>query len=101
MASSDFLMGFLTDFTSSAYTARYVSCGLPTHQDLSCSIAHFHFIPLSLRRRVLQCCSFRVCRMSPSAAPSVAFVSFDKLGSLLSPYGVNISTLQDSLYVTG
>jgi len=53
MVSSDFSSGFLLDFACSAYTIRYDGCG-PPH-----SIACFHSIPLSLRRRVLDGCSSR------------------------------------------
>jgi len=68
MASSDFSTGFLLDFASPAYTSRYGRCGLPTGWDLSCSIAYFHNIPLSLRRRVLDGCSFRLFTASVAFA---------------------------------
>jgi len=95
MASSDFSPGFPLDFTSSAYTSGYGGCGPPTGWDLSCSVAYFHHIPLSLRRGVLQCCT--------SGSLHLPWPSLSLTSSALpcSPLGANISTLQDSLYVTG
>src|SRR3989304_1021299 len=46
------------------------------------------------RRGVLRGC------LSRFFASSVAFALLEKLGSPLSPFGVNMSTLQDSLYGT-
>ena len=82
MASSDFSTGFLLDFSSSAYTSRYGICDLPTGGDLSCSIACFHNIPLSLRRRVLDGCTSRFF------AASMAFTFAERLGSLFFPFGL-------------
>ncbi len=80
MNPSDFSLGFLLDFTSSAYTFRFDGCGPSTEWDLSCSIAYFHNIPFSLRRRVLRGCLFRFF------TASLAFTFADRLGSLLFPF---------------
>ena len=62
--------------------------------DLSCSVINFHNIPLPLHRRVLQCCT--------PVSPHLPWSSSESqwLDSLLSPYGANVTMLQDSLYVT-
>jgi hypothetical protein len=83
VASSDFSPGFPLDFTTLAYTFSYGCCGQPTQRDLACSIAYFRHIPLSLRRRVLHGCIFRLF------TASLAFGVVEYLGSLFFPYGLS------------
>ena len=70
------------------------TCGYMMVWNLFCSVINFHNIPLPLHRRVLQCCIPVSAHLPWSSSES------QWLDSLLSLCRVNVTMLQDSLYVT-
>ena len=77
------------------WTTHQMRPPLRSTASMRCSIAYFHNIPLPLRRRVLHGCT---PGSSPLPWPSLSLTSSAPSGSRCR---ANISTLQDSLYVTG
>jgi hypothetical protein len=95
MTSSDFSPGFLLDFTSSAYTSRFGGC---VHRPSETSPVPS---PTFTTSRSPYAGEFFAAALSGSSPLPWPSLSLKSSALPCSPFGANISTLQDSLYVTG